>query len=184
MKQFPVKIGITDTNLSLFDCSTFLISFPPDEAFANDSVIGWNPWGNTFSFVYNFNTGTLLLSDDYTTIKVEEPIEDAIMALNVYEDGAEWAVEYREDEHAWKPAEYIPSKRIPNFGKWKTYRHEASPNDLYLPIPDWGEEIYKGGDPYEEGSNAAIDNFYSYLFGEGFKTIIDVSNAVVGFLQE
>jgi len=183
MKKFPVTIGITDTNLCLNDCSTFLITFPPDEEFANNSKIGWNPWGCKFSFVYNFKTGTLLLSDDYTTIKVEESIEDAIMALKVYEDGPEWAVEYREDEEAWKPAEYIPSKHIPNFGKWQKHRHIESPKDIFLPSSGI-EEIYLGGESYQEGTNTAIDNFYSYLFGDGYDILLKVSNAVVNYLKE
>ena len=184
MKKIPVSIGITDSNLCLNDCSTFLISFPPDEEFANNSKIGWNPWGYKFSFVYNFSSGILLLSDDYTTIKVEESIDDAIVALKVYEDGAEWSVEYREDHQSWKPAEYIPSKHIPNFGKWKKYRHETSPNDIYFPTPNSGEEVYKGGEEYEVGTNKVIDDFYGYLFGDGYNTLLKVSNAVVNYLKE
>ena len=184
MKKFPVNIGVTDMKLCFNGCSTFLITFPPDEEFANNSKIGWNPWGYTFSFVYNFSTGTLLLADDYTTLKVEESREDAIMALKVYEDGAEWAVEYREDVQAWKPAEYIPSKHIPNFGKWTKYRHKTSPNDIYFPIPDSGDEIYKGGEPYEIGRDTSIDDFYSYLFGDGYETLLKVSKAVVNYLKE
>lgn len=186
MKKFPVTIGITDTNLCFNDCSTFLITFPPDEEYANNSKIGWNPWGYTFSFVYNFSTGTLLFSDDYTTLKLaDSTIEDAIMALKVYEDGGEtWAVEYREDVKAWKPAEYVPSKRIPNFGKWVKYNHNISSNDIYFPNPDYQDGPVKGGEVYQAGTNKTIDDFYKYLFGDGYSTLLKVSNAVVNYLKE
>jgi len=183
MKKLPVNIGITDTNLCINDCSTFLITFPPDEEFANDSKIGWNPWGYKFSFVYDFSKGVLILSDDYTTIKIDESIEDAIMALKVYEGGPEWYVEYREDVNSWKPAQYVPSKRIPNFGKWERHRHVASSNDICFSSSGI-EEVYIGGEPYQEGSNTTIDNFYSYLYGDGNETLINVANSIVDYLKK
>ena len=32
---------------------------------------------------------------------------------------------------------------------------------------------------YEEGSNPKIDDFYNYIYGEGYQTLLKVSNAVV-----
>lgn len=127
-----------------------------------------------------------MFSDDYTTIKVEESIEDAIMALKVYEDGAEWCVDYREDENSWMPAEKIEIRHRPGSFRWKRPHYESGPNDICFPVPDWGEEITLGnGDIiYQQGSNSEIDKFYSYLFGDGYDTLLKVSNAVVNYLKE
>ena len=119
MKTFPLDIGITDSNFNFKNCSTFLITFPTNDEFAINSKIGWNPWGYTFSFVYNFQNGLVVMCDDYLTIKIDESIDDALDALKVYEYGPEWQLEYRQDVNSWIPAEFIPSKTIPNFENGK-----------------------------------------------------------------
>ena len=82
------------------------------------------------------------------------------------------------------PAEYVPSKRIPNFGKWVKYNHHMSSNDIYFPNPDYQDGPVKGGEVYEAGTNKTIDDFYKYLFGDGYSTLLKVSNAVVHHLKQ
>jgi hypothetical protein len=183
MKIFPLDIGITDSNFNFKNCSTFLITFPTNDEFAINSKIGWNPWGYTFSFVYNFQNGLVVMCDDYLTIKIDESIDDALDALKVYEYGPEWQLEYRQDVNSWIPAEFIPSKTIPNFGKWKKNKHILNQNDICF-TSSGIEDTYVGGEQYNEGSNLKIDDFYNHIFGEGFKTLVEVSNSVVDKLSK
>jgi hypothetical protein len=185
MKEFPIKIGIVDAQFSLFNCNIFEITFPPDEEFANNSKLGYNPWGYYFRFVYDFKNGILIFCDDYSTLDIEETMEDALSSLKVYEDGMEWCVNYREDENSWMPAEKIEFRHRPGAFKWKRPHHQSSPNDIRFPVSDWGEEITLGNGNviYQQGSNSEIDKFYEYCFGDGFNTLIKVSNSVIEHLK-
>tara|TARA_B100001564_G_C20477905_1_gene595677 strand:+ start:333 stop:824 length:492 start_codon:yes stop_codon:yes gene_type:complete len=162
MKNFPEKIGITDSKICFNNCSIFSITFPPDEEFAMKSKIGWNPWGYNFSFTYDFSTGELISSDDYSLINVEESIEDSLMALKVYEEGPEWIVKYIDELNSEQGGESYKSISFPS-------------SDI--------EDIYIGNECYEMDSNPEIENFYNYVYGEGYNTLVKVSNAVVKFLQ-
>tara|TARA_Y100000813_G_scaffold197532_1_gene183076 strand:- start:67 stop:267 length:201 start_codon:yes stop_codon:yes gene_type:complete len=46
------------------------------------------------------------------------------------------------------------------------------------------EDTFIGGEQYIEGSNITIDAFYNHIFGEGFKTLIEVSQSVVNKLAK
>ena len=146
MKNFPEKIGITDSKICFNNCSIFSITFPPDEEFAMKSKIGWNPWGYDFTFTYDFSTGELISSDDYSLINVDESIEDSIMALKVYEEGPEWIVKYIDELNSEHGGESYKSISFPS-------------SDI--------EDIYIGNECYEMDSNPEIENFYNYVFGEG-----------------
>ena len=189
-----LNIGITDSNICLNKCSVFEVTFPVDEEYANNSKIEWNPWGYTFSFVYDFNSGKLLFCDRYTTIDVDENIKDAISALKPYNGGMEWRtmglpmewrIQYRNDFNSWKPVEYIPFEHNPNRGKWVTPTHDEHENDMIFPLDEY-EPIYKSDDSeYIEGANNEIDIFRKYICGmDGHKSIFDVSCAVVKALQK
>ena len=45
------------------------------------------------------------------------------------------------------------------------------------------EDIYIGNECYEMDSNPEIEDFHNYVFGEGYKTLVNVSKAVVKYLQ-
>ena len=179
-----LNIGVTDSKICLNKCSVFKVTFPVDEEYANNSKIEWNPWGYTFSFVYDFDSGKLLFCDDYTTIDIDENIKDAISALIPYDGGMEWSIEYRNDFNSWNPAEYIPFKHNPNRGKWVTPSHDKHENDIIFPLDEY-EPIYKSDDSeYIIGTNNEIDIFRKYICVDGYKSIYDVSCAVVKSLQK
>ena len=179
-----LNVGITDSKICLNKCSIFEVTFPVDEEYANNSKIGWNPWGDTFSFVYDFNSGELLFCDDYSTINIDENLKDAISSLNAYKEGMEWSIEYRNDFNSWSPAEFVTFKHNPNRGKWKKPPHHKHENDIIFPLDEY-EAIYKADDAeYISGTNNKIDIFSKYICRDGSQSIYNVSCAVIKSLQK
>lgn len=51
---------------------------------------------------------------------------------------------------------------------------------IFFPNLNWGWDV----DGIDEETDPKIDSFYYYIYGEGFDTLVNVSNAVVNYLKD
>jgi hypothetical protein len=63
-------------------------------------------------------------------------------------------------------------------------RHDKHENDIIFPLDEY-EPIYKSDDSeYIIGTNNEIDIFRKYICGDGYKSIYNISCAVIKSLQK